>query len=56
MGKVSNDIAEDYKKRGQQVAVNADGGYLVPLSVASSILEKRRASANSDSSQPLSVV
>lgn len=42
MAKVSNDIAEDYKKKGQSVAVNADGGYLVPTSVAASILEKRR--------------
>jgi HK97 family phage major capsid protein len=42
MNKVSNDIAEDYKRKGQSVAVNADGGYLVPVSVANSILEKRR--------------
>lgn len=42
MEKVSKDIADDYAKKGQNVATNADGGYLVPVTVAANIMEKRR--------------
>lgn len=42
MDKVSAEIAKEYQEKGQSVAVNADGGYLVPTTVANSILEKRR--------------
>jgi HK97 family phage major capsid protein len=41
MAQISEQVAKDYKTKGQSVAVNADGGYLVPVSIADSILQKR---------------
>ena len=41
MARISEQVAKDYKTKGQNVAVNADGGYLVPTSIADSILQKR---------------
>src|SRR5215203_814571 len=41
MAQISSEVAKDYRKKGQSVAVNADGGYLVPVSIADSIIQKR---------------
>src|SRR5215213_5957627 len=41
MAKMSEEVAKDYRAKGQSVAVNADGGYLVPISIADTILQKR---------------
>src|SRR4051794_14689437 len=41
MDAVTKQVAAEYKAKGQNVAVNADGGYLVPTSIAESIIQKR---------------
>jgi HK97 family phage major capsid protein len=41
MAKISDEVSKDYQKKGQSVAVNADGGYLVPIGIADSIIQKR---------------
>lgn len=41
MDKISNEVAKSYHAKGQSVAVDADGGYLVPITIAESILQKR---------------
>ncbi len=41
MARISEQVAKDYKAKGQNVTVNADGGYLVPTSIADSIMQRR---------------
>src|SRR6478609_3835282 len=41
MERVSEEVAKEYRAKGQSVAVNADGGYLVPVGIADSIMQKR---------------
>src|SRR4051812_29743573 len=41
MAQISREVAKEYKAKGQNIAVNADGGYLVPTTVADSIIQKR---------------
>ena len=43
MAKIDREVAQDYKKKGQNIATPADGGYLVPTTIADSILLKRNA-------------
>ncbi|ETT25255.1 phage major capsid protein, HK97 family [Rhodococcus rhodochrous ATCC 21198] len=42
MNNINKEIAEDYAKKGQNITTSADGGYLVPTTVADSVLQKRR--------------
>ncbi|WP_407107248.1 phage major capsid protein [Rhodococcus aetherivorans] len=42
MHNINKEIADEYAKKGQNVTTAADGGYLVPTTVAESILQKRR--------------
>ncbi|MCF8783202.1 phage major capsid protein [Rhodococcus ruber] len=42
MNQLSKDIAADYAKKGQSIGTPADGGYLVPVTIAESIIRKRR--------------
>lgn len=40
MSAVQEDIRKEYKEKGQSIGVDAEGGYLVPTTVASGVLDK----------------